>query len=358
MAEVAVRILTDRTWPKESYDQLNKLPLDTGIKRVPFLGCGTLNYCSHLVKNPVLDWVKNLCSHSKTQNIILHFHNAWLSGSYLPVSLPETSVNSVVTFHGIADVKKLREKKIRRWIHSRIAQRLPKFGVKLVSVDKQGTITANELFGLQASDFTIIPNGLACPKIPVRENQPINHDQPTTFTIGFVSSLFPEKGWKFAAEAVSQLFRNYKNVRFIIAGMGPDLAEVRQWVGENHEFSEYRGFVSEPMRNLLIELDALVLPSSNEGLPMVILEALACGIPVLATPVGGIPDAIENGTNGLLIQRNPESIYDKLESMMNNPVEHNQMRKRARQSFEANYTIEKCAERYNTVYQSVMRESG
>ena len=63
--------------------------------------------------------------------------------------------------------------------------------------------------------------------------------------------------------------------------------------------------------------DALLLPSLMEGTPMVVLEALACGTPVVASIVGGIPDLVKNGVNGYLLdQVNPPAIAETIERMV------------------------------------------
>ena len=69
------------------------------------------------------------------------------------------------------------------------------------------------------------------------------------------------------------------------------------------------GQVSEELANA----DAFVLPSYNEGLPMSLLEAMAAGLPVLSTPVGGIPEVVEHGVNGLIAEAgNIRSIADSM----------------------------------------------
>ncbi len=64
-----------------------------------------------------------------------------------------------------------------------------------------------------------------------------------------------------------------------------------------------KGWISGEQKNKAIkESDIYILPSYNEGLPMSILEAMACGLPVISTPIGGIAEAVKDGVNGYLIQ--------------------------------------------------------
>lgn len=100
-----------------------------------------------------------------------------------------------------------------------------------------------------------------------------------------------------------QFYLQHK-VKFVLAGDG-DVVKARSFVDENHlnQFVEVPGWVSGCAKvNYLSQADIYVLPSYNEQMPMSILEAMAYGVPVVATSVAGIPELIEHGKNGLMIK--------------------------------------------------------
>jgi len=88
------------------------------------------------------------------------------------------------------------------------------------------------------------------------------------------------------------------------------------------------------------------LPSYTEGLPNVMLEGMACGTPVLATPVGAIPDVIKDGETGFIMEDNsPACIAENIERALNNP-DLERIIENARELVEKEFTYEATVERY------------
>jgi glycosyltransferase involved in cell wall biosynthesis len=103
----------------------------------------------------------------------------------------------------------------------------------------------------------------------------------------------------------------------------------------------FHGWVDEKgARRFLSQCDVLVLPSRNEGLPMAILEAMAYGMAVVATPVGSIADAIRNGENGSLVPvRDSAALASALASLVRDPSLRQRMGAMARQTYEQHFEI-------------------
>lgn len=98
-----------------------------------------------------------------------------------------------------------------------------------------------------------------------------------------------------------------------------------------------------------------VLPSYSEGLPTTILEAMACGLPVVATNVGGIPDLIENGINGFLFPpRSPNILADKVCVIMQNQSLREEMGRNGRQKVENQFTWTHVANRFVQIYNDLI----
>ncbi len=101
------------------------------------------------------------------------------------------------------------------------------------------------------------------------------------------------------------------------------------------------------------ELKLIILPSYTEGLPNIMLEAMACGTPVLATPVGSIPDVIKDGETGFIMKNNsPECIAENVIRALNYP-NLEQISLNARILVEKEYTYEKAVEKYKKVLENI-----
>ncbi len=111
-----------------------------------------------------------------------------------------------------------------------------------------------------------------------------------------------EKGQRFLIDAAAECIEQDRRFCFILFGDGPQLAELRHAV-ENSAYGSriiLPGF-DKRVLGFLKTADILVNPSLSEGLPNVVLEAMAIGTPVIATSVGGVPEIIENERSGLLV---------------------------------------------------------
>jgi glycosyltransferase involved in cell wall biosynthesis len=120
------------------------------------------------------------------------------------------------------------------------------------------------------------------------------------FVVGFAGRLISRKGWKEFLEAVSMLPVK-KELIFRIAGDGPERAQFEKKCQQLKlsELIDFRGIVQD-MNQFYPTLDILVIPSRWEPMGMVAVEAMACGIPVVAARVGGLAEIIHHRQNGLL----------------------------------------------------------
>jgi glycosyltransferase involved in cell wall biosynthesis len=132
----------------------------------------------------------------------------------------------------------------------------------------------------------------------------------------FLSRLIKEKGVYDLIESITTVSIDYKNVYFIIAGEGPERNRMEIICKEKGIEKEVRFTGHIKNKNLLKAYscaDIFVFPTYSEAMPMVILEALAAGLPIITTPVGAIPDIIKDGINGFLIEPNsPKLLAEKI----------------------------------------------
>ncbi|SCZ65906.1 glycosyltransferase [Thiohalomonas denitrificans] len=125
---------------------------------------------------------------------------------------------------------------------------------------------------------------------------------PESQIIGMVSSLTAEKGHRFALEALARLRERFARTRLVVVGDGPELPAL-QALAEDLGIADRVHFAGrrDDIPALLPALDLFLLPSLTEGLPMAMLEAMAAGIPVIASRVGDVGSVIEEGRSGITV---------------------------------------------------------
>ncbi len=165
----------------------------------------------------------------------------------------------------------------------------------------QGSRWATFYHGLDVPDkkIRLIPNWIDLTEYSVRPNR--NDSGIIRFL--FVGWIVKEKGVLDLLEAINRLKAD-KNLEFVFAGDGNLMDSVEAIVEENSlSCVKLLGWQSkEQIKALYRESDVFVLPSHAEGFPNALLEALSCGLPVIATNVGSIADSVITGTNGYLIE--------------------------------------------------------
>lgn len=153
-----------------------------------------------------------------------------------------------------------------------------------------------------------------CYKTEFRKRNPI---------VGFVGRLEAEKGIIQFVKAIPKILHSHLNSLFLIIGDGTLFPWVKKQLHKNQieKRVELTGFIPhEEVGAHLNKMRLLVLPSKTEGLPKIILEAQACGTPVLATEVGGIPEIIVNRRTGFLMgEASSTSITEVVTRLLNQP---------------------------------------
>src|SRR5207245_11340320 len=164
-----------------------------------------------------------------------------------------------------------------------------------------------------------------------------------TPTLVTVARLDPFKGYDTLIETARLLAGRQLDYRWLVIGDGPIRPEIEQATsGPPLEGRvEILGFRSQDeVRELLRDATLFVLPSRTEGLPVVLMEALACGVPCISTPITGIPEIVRDGANGLLVPPgDPVALADAVERLLLNPEEQRRLARAARPSVEGEYDI-------------------
>jgi len=176
-----------------------------------------------------------------------------------------------------------------------------------------------------------------------------------SIVFGTVGSLKFEKGHDIFIESAALLLQKVKNdnIFFAIAGSGHMIDEWRKrikYYGLERYF-HLIGFLSD-IRPFLNDLDIFVFPSRKEGFPLALLEALASGLPCIATQVGGIPEILGEDGGLLVPPESPEALAEAMYRMLD-PKVRAEYSMRARKVAER-FSIDKTAEQYKLLYQELL----
>lgn len=214
------------------------------------------------------------------------------------------------------------------------------------------------LRGTKPETVTVVHNGVPAIR-PVRVTTPTPGGR---WTLGMVALMRPRKGLEVVLDALALLRAEGHDA--VLRCIGPfETADYESEIDQRiarlnlHSVVERQGFTSD-VPVALGKIDAMVLPSLyGEGLPMVVLEAMAAGLPVVATAVEGTPEAIRHGEEGLLAEpRDPASLADCIRSLMLGEYDWQRMSEAAAQRHQLCFSDVAMAQRTAAVYRQVLNQ--
>jgi len=207
--------------------------------------------------------------------------------------------------------------------------------------------------GIPASRLVVIPNAVQTD----RHVQPATNWRDrfswdaTTQLVGSAGRLSHEKGPDLFLAAASRIRYTCPQARFILFGEGP-MADVIRRQAEDRQLAGVvgmAGYLPELERELPA-FDLLVNPSRMEGLPNIVLEAMAAHLPVVATDVGGVREIIIDGQTGRLVRADVASLAEAMRLALSQQDLAKQYAERAYEHVRENYSFAAQAERYAEVY--------
>ncbi len=201
----------------------------------------------------------------------------------------------------------------------------------------------------QTSEFMLIPNGVETARF-----KPINRPQNPKVKILFIGRLIPRKGFQRVVKALPKV-RELTNVPFEVEVVGTgeyqnELDSLASSLGVS-DLIRYVGTVPyDQLEKSYQYADIFVLTSLSEGMPVVVLEAMGCGLPVLASDVGGNNEIVREGENGYLIDGDDT---DKLARDLSRLIDDPELRQRmgeASREISLQYDWSEIMQRYNDLY--------
>jgi glycosyltransferase involved in cell wall biosynthesis len=181
------------------------------------------------------------------------------------------------------------------------------------------------------------------------------NDRPPV--IGYIGRLSGEKGVEMFIRSLPTIISGQNNdFHVLIGGDGPMRDDIDNYLKKQNLLNrvDITGWISHDiLPDYMNRLRLLVIPSYSEGLPNIMLEAMACGTPVLATPVGAIPDIIKDGETGFIMKNNtPECIAENI----NRVLKDSNLEKiviNAKNFIEKDFTFESAVMRWKTILEDI-----
>lgn len=178
--------------------------------------------------------------------------------------------------------------------------------------------------------------------------------------IGIVGRLSPEKNIPGFLDVARRLAGKYDHLRFVVVGDGPERDGLEGLTISLKLDGKVRftGFV-EDMDQVYASLNILVISSTMEGIPLTALEAMRHGIPVVSTRVGGIPEIIEDGLNGLIVEAgNMEALCSAVESLVVDEEKRRMISRGARDRIARDFDRSSWIQKIEDCYASILEKRG
>jgi glycosyltransferase involved in cell wall biosynthesis len=180
------------------------------------------------------------------------------------------------------------------------------------------------------------------------------------FAVGWIGRMTAVKRTDDVLVAFKRLRDGGVDAVLCMVGDGPDRLQLEQ---RAHELGVTRDTIflgyQEDVAPFYAAFDALVLPSSNEGTPVSVIEALAAELPVVATRVGGVPDVVRDGDDGFLVEAGAtDDLADRLGRLARDPALRARMGKRGRERVLPRYAVERLVEDVDELYRSLLSAGG
>jgi glycosyltransferase involved in cell wall biosynthesis len=200
--------------------------------------------------------------------------------------------------------------------------------------------------GLRADRVVVIPNGIDMARYRAAPHRPARR------VVTSVANLRREKGHDVLIAAAARVMRAHPDVVFHLVGGGPmrDALERQArdlGVAEAVRFLGHR----EDVPQLLYDSDVFVLPSLSEAFPNGVVEAMAAGLPVVASEVGGIPELITNGGTGMLVPPgDPQELATAIIRLLSDPAAASALSTAARATIERRYSFDRMVAAFEALY--------
>jgi glycosyltransferase involved in cell wall biosynthesis len=196
--------------------------------------------------------------------------------------------------------------------------------------------------------------------VPLGDPPALRRRDTSEIVLGTAGRLVELKGLEYMLHAANALRNEFPTLRVEIAGSGPERAKLEQTAAQlglgGHV--EFLGWVQD-LSPVLPRWDIFVMPSLEEGFPIAALDAMAAGLPVVATAVGGVPELIEDGKTGWLMPpRDTDALVSRLRFLLRNPEVRHGVGAAAHARVRDHFSAAQMTESFAELYDELLGETG
>jgi len=305
-------------------------------------------FCDGRMDVKALFEIKNFM---KTENIdVIHSHG-YKSDIYGFIASKMSGKPIISTLHGwTGETFNVRlYERLDRWVIRRMDHLVP------VAPSIMDKVTR---MGLNGGRVTFIPNGIDTVKFnPIGGETSLREEfgfNGHSVVIGTVGRLSREKDHSSLIGAFGRVSLTCPDVRLLIVGEGDLKDELRSkaqslGVGKKIVFAGFRS----DMVSIYKSMDIFVLPSLTEGLPLVLLETMSMGLPVIASQVGGIPYVINKNAGIMIPPASPEILEEALRCLVNDESLRKEFGRNARERISSSFSLDSFCKKYIDLYEDL-----
>lgn len=299
-----------------------------------------------------LRWFRSVADLLKKEQVTAIHAHEFTANTYGTMLGKLVNVPVVATVHG----KNYYWEQAKRRIAYRYVGRMS----TMVAVSDDLRQFLAERVGIMRKRIRVIYNGVdvCAPSDPVqciKVRSELELGQWETI-IGAVGSLYPVKGHVYLIQALPTILKEYPKTLLLIVGRGELENELKAEVDRLNlqDHVRFLGFRND-IHTLLSLMDIFVMPSLSEGLSMAILEAMAAGLPIVATNVGGNPEIVLDGETGFLVPpENSDILAERVVSLLRDPCRARDFGDRGKRRVTERFSLSAMVDAYQECYESAI----
>jgi glycosyltransferase involved in cell wall biosynthesis len=290
---------------------------------------------------------------------LVHVHGR-KAGFYGRLACFLTKKPVIYSIHGLHFQK---HRGLLRQLCYRIEQVLNRHTTKVINVSYSEHRECLDLGLVLPANSLVVCNGIESAafdgvEVDVEQKRAEFGLEPGDFVVGHIAKFDVQKGHDFLVAASALIMRQHRRVKFLFIGDGQLRPAIERRVadlgiGGQTVFTGFR----EDIPELLYAVDVVVLPSRWEGLPLVLLEAMACGKPIVATRVTGNVDVVVDGVTGFLVPiGDVQALADKIIQLQENAALRAAFGRQGRERVERHFSLGQMVAQTRAVYAEVLAQ--